>query len=54
MKWLEKFLSQQGEISTTHAEIIHRIETKKAQLDEVRPIPSYLLNKLKEQIHIEW
>jgi len=54
MIWLEIFLSQLEELKTTHAEIINRIETKKTQLDAVRPIPSYLLNKLKEQIHIEW
>lgn len=33
---------------------IHRIETKKKRLDKLRPIPVHVLNRLQEEISVEW
>jgi Fic family protein len=35
-------------------ETLARIDIKKSKLDELRPIPAYVLNKIKESLYIEW
>jgi Fic family protein len=35
-------------------ENLKRIDTKKSKLDELRPMPSYVLNKIKESLYLEW
>jgi len=34
--------------------LLNRLEIKKAQLDELRPLPSALVNRLRDEILIEW
>jgi Fic family protein len=35
-------------------ETLARIDIKKSKLDELRPIPAYVLNNIKESLYIEW
>ena len=34
--------------------LLKRLETKKAQLDELRPLPVAAINHLRDEILIEW
>ncbi|HAE59706.1 MAG TPA: cell filamentation protein Fic, partial [Anaerolineae bacterium] len=34
--------------------LLERLDTKKSQLDELRPLPLAAVNRLKEQILVEW
>ncbi len=54
MEWIkniEKELQSQREVFSNHFE---RISIKKQELDKKRPLPAIALNRIKEDLYIEW
>ncbi len=54
MKWKEVYHDQLKDVMSAFSEFIGRIEQKKTQLDDLRPLPAMVVHKLREQLNIEW
>lgn len=54
MNWIESFNKQLPKLQTEFKEVLERLEQKKQRLDEMRPLPMYIVGKLREQLNLEW
>lgn len=54
MDWKTSFQKQLPKLQIEFEIAIERIAQKKYQLDQLRPLPFYIVNKLREQLNLEW